>query len=59
MINKINEDGEPATTTDNGGNGLILPQLPIKANNLLRRYKLLKDKKLSGTTDNQKLDNIK
>lgn len=46
-MKKLNEDGEPVTTTDNGGNGLIHPQLPIVPNNMFRRYKEMKKKQKS------------
>ncbi len=34
----------PVTTTDNGGAGLDEPKLPIKAKNILTRYKDMKCK---------------
>jgi len=42
--NELLEDA-PVTTTNNAGAGLITPQLPIKPDNILKRYKkLLKSK---------------
>lgn len=40
---KITED-VVVTTTDNGGNGLDTPKLPIKPKNILTRYKKLKQR---------------
>jgi hypothetical protein len=53
MKNKNNIVEEVAvTTTDNGGAGLISPQLPLKPNTLLKRYKdMIKDKKKTKPSD--------
>lgn len=40
---KIKEDA-PVTTTDNAGAGMKTPELPIKKNTILKRYKELKNK---------------
>jgi len=39
MVNKLNEEGVPVTTTDNAGTGLVDPKLPIKPKTILRRYR--------------------
>jgi hypothetical protein len=48
----LQEDGEgggvPVTNTGNAGNPLILPQLPIKPNTILSRYKDMKKKRKSN-----------
>jgi hypothetical protein len=44
MINKLNEDGVPVTTTNNAGVGLTDPKLPIKPKNILKRYRDIKKK---------------
>ena len=43
-IKNIQED-VPVTTTNNGGNPLISPELPINKSNVLTRYRKIKSEK--------------
>jgi hypothetical protein len=46
MIKEIKEDAVPVTTTDNAGAGLNSPQLPIKQNSILSRFKKMKSRRV-------------
>jgi hypothetical protein len=46
MLDKqIVEDGVPVTNTDNGGAGLVTPELPIKTCGVVKRFLSMKKKK--------------
>lgn len=46
------QEETPVTTTDNAGQGLDSPKLPITPGNLFRRFKTFKQKKESDKTLN-------
>jgi hypothetical protein len=43
---EIKEDAAPVTTTANAGAGLDSPQLPIKPNSVLTRFKQMKSRRV-------------